>query len=199
MPDSAIRRALRSSLRRARLQLPGPARRDAAERIARQLSATGWLRPGLRIAAFISTPEEIDATPCILRAVDRGGIVFLPRVTQWRSGRMSFSPVGPRRRINRYGIPEPDTPHRLGARWMQIVLVPLVGVDAAGNRLGMGAGFYDRALGFRRWRTHWRGPRLVGIAHSIQQVDSIPAAPHDIPLDAVITERGVTLFRRPRP
>jgi 5-formyltetrahydrofolate cyclo-ligase len=198
MSDVATRRALRASLRRARLQLQGPARRDAAKRIARHLAALPWLRPGVRMAAFIATPEEIDATPCIIRAVARDVVLFLPRVTQWRSGRMSFAPVGPRRRINRYGIPEPDTPQRLGARWMQIILVPLVGVDAAGNRLGMGAGFYDRALEFRRWRTHWRGPRLVGIAHSSQQVEAIPFAPHDIPLDAVITERGVSLFRRPR-
>lgn len=148
------------------------------------------------MAGFVSTPEEIDSAPALAAARARGCELYLPRLTHWRSGRMALAPIGPRRRLNRYGIPEPDTPDRIGARWAHLVLVPLVGADRRGNRLGMGAGFYDRALEFRRLRGPWRGPRLVGIAHSVQLVDELPAAAHDIPLDALVTERGITLFRR---
>lgn len=196
MADADERRELRARLRRARRALSGAERREAAQRIARALAATGWLRRGRRVAGFVATTEEIDTTPSLAAARARGCELYLPRLTHWRAGRMALSPIGPRRRLNRYGIPEPDTTGRVGARWMQLVLVPLVGVDRAGNRLGMGAGFYDRLLAFRRLRRSWRGPRLVGVCHSAQLVEHLPARSHDVPLDALLTERGLTFFRR---
>jgi 5-formyltetrahydrofolate cyclo-ligase len=108
---------------------------------------------------------------------------------------MVFVPPGPRLRINRYGIAEFDSSQRAAPWSMQYVFLPLVGFDARGNRLGMGAGFYDRALAFRRQRRHWRGPRLIGIAHSCQEAPSIEPLATDIPLDAVVTERGIRVFR----
>lgn len=107
---------------------------------------------------------------------------------------MAFAPAWGPIRINRFGIPEPATSERLSARWLQLVLMPLVAWDLNGTRLGMGGGYYDRALAWRRLRVRWRGPLLVGIAHSTQQVDLIPALAHDIRLDAVITEHGVIRF-----
>ena len=74
----------------------------------------------------------------------------------------------------------------------------LVAFDAAGNRLGMGAGYYDRALRRRLERsTPWRRPRLIGVAYACQQVPAIPASPWDVPLDLVVTERGVIVPARP--
>ena len=116
--------------------------------------------------------------------------VFLPRVTAPRLGRMTFSPATATRRRGAFGIPEPDSRERIDARWLQVVLLPLVGFDDEGNRLGSGAGFYDRALAFRAWRDHWRGPRLIGVAHSCQRTATLPTLPTDIPLDAVVTEKG---------
>ena len=69
-----------------------------------------------------------------------------------------------------------------------------VQIDAQGHRLGSGAGYYDRALSFRRRRHGWRGPKLIGIAYECQRVAALAARPTDIPLDAVITERGIEFF-----
>ena len=60
----------------------------------------------------------------------------------------------------------------------------------------MGGGFYDRALAFRRNRSHWRGPRLVGLAFECQRTGEVFARPHDMSLDAVATEHGVRQFPR---
>jgi 5-formyltetrahydrofolate cyclo-ligase len=60
--------------------------------------------------------------------------------------------------------------------------------------LGSGAGYYDRALSFRRRRRGWLGPKLIGIAYECQRVAALAARPTDIPLDAVITERGIEFF-----
>ena len=49
---------------------------------------------------------------------------------------------------------------------------------------------WNRALAFRAWRDHWRGPRLIGVAHSCQRTAALPTLPTDIPLDAVVTEKG---------
>ena len=76
------------------------------------------------------------------------------------------------------------------------LLVPLVGFDAGGWRLGYGGGFYDRALRFRHTRRHWPGPKLVGLAFQCQRADSVFAEPHDVRLDAVATERGVQHFSK---
>ena len=83
----------------------------------------------------------------------------------------------------------------LGPRWFDAIVVPLVGVDALGRRLGMGGGFYDRALEFRRSRRHWRGPHFVGLAFDCQRTDSKFAHPWDLRLDSLATESGLTIYR----
>jgi 5-formyltetrahydrofolate cyclo-ligase len=99
---------------------------------------------------------------------------------------------------NRFGIPEPRVlPRRRVPPWrLDLILVPLVGFDSAGNRLGMGGGFYDQTLAFLQRRSHWRKPRLLGIAYDFQQLDQLPAEPWDIPLDGIATESRIHLFRR---
>ncbi len=74
----------------------------------------------------------------------------------------------------------------------EILIVPLLAFDARGYRLGYGGGFYDRTLeGLRA-----RGPRLaVGFAFAAQEVDAVPVEPTDQPLDAIVTETGLRLFR----
>jgi 5-formyltetrahydrofolate cyclo-ligase len=74
----------------------------------------------------------------------------------------------------------------------QIMLMPLAAFDAQGNRIGYGAGHYDRAIS--RLRENGRSPRLIGCAFSVQEVDLVPAEPHDIRMDAVLTEKGYREF-----
>ena len=98
---------------------------------------------------------------------------------------------------NRFGIPEPFLPPRARcpARELDIVLVPLVAVDSAGNRLGMGGGYYDRTFAYLRARSVWRRPLLIGVAYEFQRVARLPARAWDIPLDALATEKQLYLFR----
>src|SRR5436190_595692 len=75
-----------------------------------------------------------------------------------------------------------------------LILIPLVGFDQSGARLGHGQGFYDRALA----AIHGRGrrPPLVGLAFSVQEVPRIPHEPHDIRLDWIVTEKETLDFTR---
>jgi 5-formyltetrahydrofolate cyclo-ligase len=92
---------------------------------------------------------------------------------------------------NRFNIPEPRRARPLAAQQMQVILLPLTGFDAQGNRLGMGGGFYDRSLRAPRRR---HPPLLVGVAHTAQQVDELPTEAWDIPLDKVVTDSGSLRF-----
>lgn len=73
-----------------------------------------------------------------------------------------------------------------------IMLVPLAAFDDHGNRIGYGAGHYDRAIA--KLIDQGKRPRLIGVAFDCQRVDDVPAEPHDVPLDAMLTESGLRFF-----
>lgn len=186
------RKSLRAALRAKRRAVP-PAERNASSRLVAH-HADNWLhlRPSWRIAIYAALPEELDATPLIELAQARGCRIYLPRIDRHTLGRkMKFVAMGARQRSNRLGIVEPEGMEIIGARWLDVVFLPIVGFDSCGVRLGTGGGYYDRAFAFRRWRKVWHTPQLVGLAYAFQQIESIKAAAHDVLLDAVVTERGV--------
>lgn len=98
---------------------------------------------------------------------------------------------------NRYGIPEPavDASEALGPEDMAMVVMPLVGFDADGHRLGMGGGWYDRSFAFRQARA--APPWLVGAAFEVQRLPAIAGATWDVRLDAVCSERATYLAGDP--
>ena len=190
---------LRSSMRKARRELDAGRREEAAVRCAERALEIAEVRRARGIAFYMAHRGELSCAPLLGRALERRIETLLPVVV----GRhMRFAPYSPGGTLvpNRWGIPEPEWRPRLwtGARRPGVVFVPLVAFDAAGNRLGQGGGYYDRAFAFRRVRTaHWRRPLLAGLAYGFQQVDELPAKPTDVPLDIVITETETHDFRRP--
>jgi 5-formyltetrahydrofolate cyclo-ligase len=192
LPTAAARKALRAHLRARRRALSPEARAKAARQVARNVDRVFRLRPGLRVALYASFAEELDSGPLLRLARKRGCRIFLPRIDTRTVGMKFVEAVaGARETTNHLGIVEPHGTQPIAARWLDLVLLPLVGFDAHGMRLGMGGGYYDRTFAFRNRHTAWRGPRLVGVAYSFQQVPSIARAPHDVWLDAVVTEAGV--------
>jgi 5-formyltetrahydrofolate cyclo-ligase len=195
LPDSkpdAARRSLRAGLvARRRAVTPGE-RAHASRLVAENVDHFIHLKSHWRIAAYAALPWELDAGPLIERARHRGCRIYLPRIDRRRSSRaMRFLELRGSLRRNRLGIDEPQDGSSLGARWLDIVFLPLVGFDRFGLRLGTGGGFYDRAFAFRHARSSWHAPRLIGLAYAFQEVERITPAAHDVPLDAVITEKGI--------
>ena len=167
-------------------------RARAAQLVARNADRYLHLRAGWRIAIYASLPSELDTAPLIELARRRGCTVYVPRIDRHALGRkMRFVELAGRQRRNRLGIHEPEGSLTIGAKWLDVVFLPLVGFDACGVRLGMGGGYYDRAFAFRRWRHAWHSPRLIGLGYSFQQVESLTAAVHDVRLDAVVTEERI--------
>jgi 5-formyltetrahydrofolate cyclo-ligase len=189
-------RELRRQLRAGRRAIPDAARRNYDRAIHASLRQLGVWQRGRRVAAFLGMPGEVDLRPCFGAAWQRGVRIFVPHILNRRDSRMVFVPLEPGAplRGNMFGIAEPlhGARGQVPVRHLDTILVPLVGFDRHGHRLGMGAGFYDRALRPRLDRSQpFRRPRLVGIAYSIQQVDRLEPAAWDVALDLVVTERGI--------
>lgn len=182
--------AVRRSMRRARRNLGPGLQTRAAERLLQLLSPHPLLRSSSRIALYLPQDGELDPRPLARQLWQRRQQVFLPVIEPVRgaSPRLRFAPWTSSTRLqpNRFRIPEPLTPTYPG--WsLDLVLMPLVAFDRQGNRLGMGGGFYDRT--FDQLRPWPRQPGLIGLAHSLQEMPELPAAPHDVPLHAVVTDR----------
>jgi 5-formyltetrahydrofolate cyclo-ligase len=192
---TAARALLRSQLRLRRDALPPQQRAAAAAAITRHIAAMPWLAGGRNIGLYVARSPEVDTASLRALARRRRCRVFLPRILDYRAHRLAYCRErGPLVRLNRYGIAEPDTAETVGARWLSVAFLPLLGFDPAGTRLGTGSGYFDRLLAFRRHRRAWQRPLLVGIGYRCQQLPVIERSAHDVPLDAVATEDGIEFF-----
>jgi 5-formyltetrahydrofolate cyclo-ligase len=189
------RRGIRRSLRERRAQLSVQQRIAAAAAITAHIAATRWLRGGRAVGLYAAIGSEVPTTPIRALAERRHCPVYLPCITDYRYRRMVFArDAGALTAINRLGIPEPAALRIVPVRALSVVLLPLLGFDRHGTRLGTGGGYYDRMFAYRRHRHSWHRPLLVGIAYQCQQLPMIERGSHDVPLDAVVTEDGVTTF-----
>lgn len=190
--------ALRYALRTRRKALGGFPRHLATRRLEARLERL-TRRLSLRaVAAYCAFDGEPELDGWLKR---HRGQIWLPRVLPGR--RLAFHHADPltacahrhlpKRCTNRYGILEPSDPRRRGINSLDALLIPLVGFDARGNRLGMGAGFYDRALAQR----HGRRPLAIGVAFSCQEADELPTDPWDQPMDYIVTDTGIIDARAP--
>ncbi|NNM50871.1 MAG: 5-formyltetrahydrofolate cyclo-ligase [Pseudomonadales bacterium] len=143
------------------------------------------LRRHLHIAIYWPRDGELDIRDLSLPSYQ--SICYLPCLNTSHPGHLYFKAwsLQQHTHLNRYGIPEPKRGCPRLAWRMDIILLPLVGFDASGHRLGMGGGYYDRSLADLARRP--KNPRLIGVAHDIQEVDDLPIESWDWPLDAVIT------------
>ncbi len=191
---------LRRQMRRQRRLLAPDARAEAHRRFALILNLARLLQPGRRVAVYFAYGHEADLRHVIEVARRRGCRLYLPVITHFRHSRMRFVRyrIDSVMRVNRYGIAEPDP--RLAevasVRRLDLVLLPLVAFDARGWRLGSGAGFYDRSLQHLREGRRWRRPKLIGVAYECQRVARLQPDRWDVPLDGIVTERGLQRFTR---
>jgi 5-formyltetrahydrofolate cyclo-ligase len=186
---------LRRQLKAARSAVSLIQRRHAARASLRLALRHGLLLRAQRIGFYLPNGGEFDSHPVLNQALMMQRECYLPLVP--RRGRiLRFGRFNRNTRMttNRYGIAEPVDARPLRARQLDLLLIPLVGFDHQGYRLGMGGGYYDATLAFMHHRRLWRKPRLVGVAYECQRVAMLPHDPWDMPLDAVLTERQLYRF-----
>lgn len=184
------KKALRTSCRRARQSLTQSQQQQHAQAVMQTLLSLPFLQSAsLSIGASLAFDGEVDLM-ATMRALKSQHRLYLPRLKPDTT--LDFLPWQETAdmKANVLGIPEPIGEQVISIAELDLVFMPLVGVDLQGNRLGMGAGYYDKSLAQSAQR-----PYLIGVAHQCQQVESLPVDPWDIPLDALVTERGMTVWR----
>lgn len=191
MTDKTIeeaKAALRARAHAQRARFLETHRADASRAVAEHFFAEVALGPDEVVAAYWPIRDELDCTQIVTRLQFEGRRVCLPVVVGndqplemriWEPGTPLY-PAG-------FGTLAPDdnAPRAVP----DVVLVPLLGFDKHGTRLGYGGGYYDRTIAAMA-----RPPRLLGLGFSAQEVDFIPCGAHDHPLDAVVTETGIRHF-----
>lgn len=161
-------------------------RRQAAEAIAAHVLAQPIVAGASRIAAYVSMPSEPGTDPTIAGLLDRGIEVIVP--VSLKGGTLDWVVYSPEATHSKteLGIAEPEG-ERLGTETLasvDFVIVPALAVDESGNRLGRGAGYYDRAL------AGVTAP-VCALLFAGEIADVLPHEQHDIAMNMVITPTGV--------
>lgn len=145
------------------------------------------VQPGTIVSGFLPIRSEVDIRPLMARLRERGARLCVPVILDRSTIVFRELVAGAALVPSGFGTsgPGPDA----AVLDPEVMLVPLSAFDGAGHRIGYGAGHYDRAID----RLHQKGlnPRLIGIAFDCQEVPSVPAEPHDVRLDAILTESGL--------
>jgi 5-formyltetrahydrofolate cyclo-ligase len=179
---TAAKTLLRLQLRAQRKTLAARAP-DAAEQAAQILPLDRLGRFAV-VSGYRPQGAELDPWPLMSRFAEAGAQLVLPVVVD-REGPLVFRAFAPGDPLvpDAVGVAAPTS--EAPEREPDLVIAPLLAFDRRGNRMGQGAGHYDRTLAALRAR----GPVFVlGLAYGGQEVARVPAEPHDQPLDAILTE-----------
>ncbi|MEO8401554.1 MAG: 5-formyltetrahydrofolate cyclo-ligase [Gammaproteobacteria bacterium] len=165
----------------------------AAENAANLFAATQVFQQSQHIAAYYPTADEFDCLPLIKKIWEVKKNCYLPMLTS--TLQLDFGSYQPDDTLhkNRYHIYEPTNTEKINIDLIDLVIIPLVGFDLQGNRLGMGAGYYDRTFGFLKHAIH-KKCLLFGLAYEAQYFSTLPHDSWDVPLDGILTEEKVLIF-----
>jgi 5-formyltetrahydrofolate cyclo-ligase len=190
MTASASKADLRAAALAKRDALSDEQRADAAQALARR-KLPFEIAPGTVVSGYSPIRNEIDPAPLMCKLAEAGAKLALPAVLA-RGKSLAFRAWSPddRLMLGPLGIPEPSP--AAAELVPDIMLIPLAAFDASGHRIGYGAGHYDYTLAHLR---KMKAIAAIGIAFAVQQIKAVPALPHDVALDYVLTEKKVFDFR----
>src|SRR5450432_389418 len=201
LDSSSSRADLRTRLRAERAALGAGERIAAANALISTLEQLPEFLVDTHVAGYWAVGGELPLNIALGRLHARAQNYYLPVLATGNKLRFAEWRPGVSVRANRYGIPEPvcDAATLLSATQIDLVLVPLLGFDRRGNRLGAGAGYYDRSLAFLRAKPRPAQPLLVGIGYHFQELPELPPQSWDVPLDFVATDRELISCLEPAP
>lgn len=190
--NKSAKATLRTELRLARQAISPEYRRDAAYALSKRVTEMDVFRRSTHIAAYAGTSEEINLSEIIEVAFNLGKKLYLPILPLDGSSRLEFASFTPEMHLipNRFSILEPQNPNiTIKPYKLDLALLPLLGFDDKGHRLGMGKGYYDYTFE----HTTPGHPFLLGVAFECQKRDAIPVDEKDVRLSAVATEQNLYL------
>nr|WP_210314706.1 5-formyltetrahydrofolate cyclo-ligase [Rhizobium sp. AQ_MP] len=188
------KRELKAEIRRERLALRDAIQTDRRVEYSLTMAELAGdalsVEPGMIVSGFFPIRSEADIRPLMARLKARGARLCLPVVIDKETIAFRELVAGADLVDTGFGTRGPGP--EAAVVDPDLLLVPLSAFDARGNRIGYGAGHYDRAIA--RLREKGRHPRLIGIAFDCQEVAEVPYEAHDVRLEAVLTESGLRTF-----
>ena len=190
---AATKKDLRHQLRQVMSALSPQVLHERSLQACGRLTGTQEYARSEIIMVFLSLPTEVDTTPLVLRAWRDRKRVLAPKVSyeQRRMLPIEIRSLSDDLSESPLGIREPAQGVPLPASNIDLVIVPGLGFDVHGNRIGRGRGFYDRFLA----HAGWRGV-ACGFALESQVVDQVPVKEHDRQVDMLVTDAEVRHFSR---
>lgn len=195
-PDKA---ELRRNLRRIRAKMHPAERAAATQTINRLLKR--HIKKGRRIGVYWPVGKELRLDGFVQTALKRGARLYLPYIEAgarrlWFTRYYGHPSQQPERRRGRAKLHIPQfAGEKLRVHRLDLLLVPIVGIDRCGYRLGQAGGFYDATLAQMQYRLH---TKTMGVGFGCQLVGKLPVEPHDIALDGFVCELGELVFYRER-
>lgn len=178
----------RQQLRTHRRQLPLDQRRSEQQALQQRLFQLFAHRGPRRIASYCPMGAEID--PSLSHGQWRSqGQVYWPQIRRTGLG-FAMADTSALQRSHVGALQPRETAAAVPAWALSVMVLPLLGCDLAGYRLGQGGGYYDRALA----RCAWHRPLLVGVGFDCQLVAELPREPHDQPLDIFLSASHALAF-----
>jgi 5-formyltetrahydrofolate cyclo-ligase len=184
MAGEQDKQALRARLRSARASLPSAERAAASERIRQRVLAEDAVRRSRTAFCFVSLGVEVDTRPLIDELAAGGRTILIPRISSAEDMLAVEFPGWGALEPGQLGIPTPASDLAFAGR-VDVVITPGVGFTAAGDRLGMGKGYYDRWFA-----THDYG-LSIALCFDCQLVAALPVSTTDVPVDLIVTEQRV--------
>ena len=186
----AAKRAVRATMRGRLASLGEDERRRASGAACARVMNLDAFRQASTVMLYMPLATEVDTTPLAIRCFQTGKIVCVPRV-DWK--RRDMHAVDARSfddnfmEIDEHGLRTPREGQLIPPSMIDLVVVPALAFDTAGNRLGRGGGFYDRFLSRLR-----RSATSIGLAFDVQITDRLPVDDLDVRVDGVVTDRRVS-------
>jgi 5-formyltetrahydrofolate cyclo-ligase len=191
---------IRRRMRTLRRDLGCELVRQYSTMVAQHAQALTAFNAATRLALYLAADNEVDPSPLLHTASVAHRAIFLPLIDRpLQALRLVRYQPGDPLQPGPFGIREPLLPEAAAVTdpdrvadpaTLDILFLPLVAFDRAGNRLGYGGGYYDRLLS--QLPAGGTGkPLCVGLAYHFQEVDDLPHAPHDWPMAGIITDREV--------
>lgn len=174
-----IKSQLRQHLRQRRASLFGDARTLANQQLVQNITASSLWRHSQSVAIYLAMGDEADISS--LLTVDKA--IYLPSI---KGNDMQFQLWDEHTAFETlsFGLKQPQFNEQLSPAKIDLYLMPLVGFDSNGNRLGMGGGYYDRYFS-----KHSSGIK-AGVAYQCQHVEQLPTDPWDVTIQHIFTEQG---------
>ena len=183
---------IRQLLRHQRRTLPENEKARATALVTDHFIHSSVFQRAQHIAFYDAHDGEMDPHLIIAHAEKNNKRCYFPVLDLKGSHHLSFYTYkkGDLLTKNRFGIEEPDvqTQQTIQLHELDVVLLPLVAFDEKGNRIGRGAGYYDRTFSFLN-ELHPKKPTLIALAYDFQKTPLITPEPWDIPVNQVITDK----------